>query len=353
MTKDSPAYKEFPRPDEADVADAIVKLMKREMVKTAGTGTTLRDVHSKHHGCVRAFFEIEDELAPEFEVGVFRAGRKYDAWLRFSNAGAFAPVGGVGPDTERDVRGIAIKLLNIAGPKLLDGEENATCQDFLLFTAQKFLGEGPRDFLNLMEAVTQNKVALAWFLLKRPRMSLALLQSLKKHTNLLTCPYFSCVPYALGPMAGKYSLRPRNQNLPPWPRKKGPNFLREALVRDLASSGATFDFFVQLQTHPESMSLEDGLAVWDESLSVPVKVATLTIPRQDFDSVEQMTHCENSSFNPWRVLKEHRPLGGINRVRRIVYRTISAFRHDRNGVAMFEPLAGNTDSMNRKGSENG
>jgi hypothetical protein len=341
----APAFKEFPAPDEPELAEAILALMQREMVKTAGSGTTLRDVHSKHHGCVRAVFRVDSQLPQEFHAGVFQPGKEYEAWIRFSNAGAFAPVGGVGPDTERDVRGLAIKLLDVPGPKLLDGEEGATCQDFLLFTAPKFLGAGPRDFLELMEAVISNKLVLGWFLLTHPRMTVALLQSLKKHTSLLENRYFSCVPYALGPIAVKYALQPRTTKRSSRPAKAGPDFLRETLVRELAEGDAVFDFTIQIRTHPEQMSLEDGLAIWDESVSPYRKVATLTIPRQTFDSPDQMNHCEHSSFNPWRTLAEHRPLGGINRVRRIVYRTISAFRHGRNNAPQWEPPTSSSPSM--------
>ncbi|MEK1942330.1 MAG: hypothetical protein AAAB16_18325, partial [Pseudomonas sp.] len=36
------------------------------------------------------------------------------------------------------------------------------------------------------------------------------------------------------------------------------------------------------------------------------------------------------SFNPWHALPEHRPLGGINRLRKAVYEAVSAYRHERN-----------------------
>ena len=66
-------------------------------------------------------------------------------------------------------------------------------------------------------------------------------------------------------------------------------------------------------------------------------VASITIPAQSFDSPEQDAFCENLSFTPWHCIDAHRPLGGINRVRRVVYEAISRLRHDLNAAPRREP----------------
>jgi hypothetical protein len=48
-------------------------------------------------------------------------------------------------------------------------------------------------------------------------------------------------------------------------------------------------------------------------------VATIVIEPQDIDNPLQATECEHLVLTPWHGLKEHRPLGGINRLRRDVY----------------------------------
>ena len=73
---------------------------------------------------------------------------------------------------------------------------------------------------------------------------------------------------------------------------------------------ARFDFLVQLQTDPVAMPVEDPTVVWDETASPYQKAATIRIPSQSFESMEQMQFCENLSFTPWHALCEHRPLGG-------------------------------------------
>jgi hypothetical protein len=48
---------------------------------------------------------------------------------------------------------------------------------------------------------------------------------------------------------------------------------------------------------------------------------------------------DNLSFTPWHALSEHRPLGGIQRARRVVYETISKLRHGLNNAPRKEPTS--------------
>ena len=103
------------------------------------------------------------------------------------------------------------------------------------------------------------------------------------------------------------------------------------------SAETCFDFMVQLRTNPTTMPVEDPTAHWKEAASPFVTVATIRIPPQEFTSPARKTFAENLSFTPWHTLPAHRPLGGINRVRRVVYEAISTLRHDQNGVPRLEP----------------
>ncbi|HEX3990418.1 MAG TPA: hypothetical protein VHX39_04515, partial [Acetobacteraceae bacterium] len=93
------------------------------------------------------------------------------------------------------------------------------------------------------------------------------------------------------------------------------------------------------QTDAYTMPIEDPGIAWNEADSPFLKVAALTIPAQIFDSAERVEFGDNLSFNPWRCLAEHRPLGGISRARRQVYQALSKFRHEHNGVMQAEPFA--------------
>lgn len=71
-----------------------------------------RDAHAKMHGVVKAEFIIEPNLPEELQIGLFKEAKTYPAWIRFSNQS-----GSLSPDIERDIRGMAIKLMGVAGRK--------------------------------------------------------------------------------------------------------------------------------------------------------------------------------------------------------------------------------------------
>jgi hypothetical protein len=55
--------------------------------------------------------------------------------------------------------------------------------------------------------------------------------------------------------------------------------------------------------------------------------------------LENGESCEAISFNPWNGLIEQRPLGGISRARKAVYREISRLRHGFNKQIRVGPTA--------------
>jgi hypothetical protein len=77
--------------------------------------------------------------------------------------------------------------------------------------------------------------------------------------------------------------------------------------------------------------------LWPEKLSPRVSVATLRIPRQQFNSPAQLNFEKRLSYNPWHCIAEHRPLGNQSRARRRMYWALSQFRHDMNAIPRYEP----------------
>jgi hypothetical protein len=108
------------------------------------------------------------------------------------------------------------------------------------------------------------------------------------------------------------------------------NYLREAMTQHLASQEACFDFKIQLQTDAVKMPVEDPTVEWDEQKSPYVKVATIKIPPQNFNTEERKRLDEKQSFSPWHTLPEHQPLGGVNRARKRIYGELAKFRNDMN-----------------------
>jgi hypothetical protein len=68
--------------------------------------------------------------------------------------------------------------------------------------------------------------------------------------------------------------------------------------------------------------IEDGAIEWLERDSPWLRVATLTIADQDIldeDGRAARDRVDRLPFNPWYAPEEFRPLGNLNRARRVVY----------------------------------
>jgi len=325
--------REYPQPDEAELSEKLTALLIEMLEKSYLTGTTPRDTHAKGHVIVQGEFIVDSNLSDELRVGLFAEARSYPCWIRFANTSPRPQ-----PDKKGDVRSMSIKLMGVAGEKLFRDDDNqAETLDFIMMGVPRFLAPNVPQFYDMEVALDRGGVAMVWFFLTHPRIAWTVFTSFTKCANLLEVPYFSQTPYAFDSRAVQYHIKPNQPATSRLPEKPSANFLRERLIEQLAHSDVSFDFSVQFQTDPMRMPIEDANVAWPESLSPYQKVATIKIPSQRCDSPEQMAFCENVSFNPWRTLPEHRPLGGINRARREVYPVISKFRHYRNAAPLKEP----------------
>lgn len=60
--------------------------------------------------------------------------------------------------------------------------------------------------------------------------------------------------------------------------------------------------------------------MWDEATAPYQTLGIVTFPPQNsFDQQRRVFWEDRLSLDPWRGLADHRPLGGINRLRRGVY----------------------------------
>lgn len=330
---------EYPTPDEREITEKLIVLLKGIITQRYLMGTTTRDVHVKGHAGVRAEFVVEPNLPAEFRVGVFKEPRTYPAWIRFSNSSQDPAV-----DIKGDIRGFALKLMGVEGEKLIDTKKDATTQDFIFLSTNLFLTKDAKDFYELVECGALNKkkslsdyLGILRYFATHPRVGVKLLAALRKFPHLLEMEWFSATPYLFGERAVKYAAKPWLKTKSELPRDPSNNYLRERLAEHLVREGAGFDFMVQFQLDPYREPIENSLVEWKEANTPFHKIATINIPRQKIDSPEQMAFTENLSFNPWHCLPEHRPLGSANRVRKEVYLAISEFRRSRNGVPNTEP----------------
>ena len=309
-------------PDESALTAEFIAFLKEASAKRHPTGPVLRFNQGRDSGCVQAELIVRDDLPSELRVGLFAEPRSYKAWVRFANASSRS-------DLEKDVRGMSIKIYDVPGENLTPG---VTTQDFVLNSHPVLVAGNPRDFLGLLRAMEAGGLKLALFFLSHPRSLRIGIAARANPASHLDISYWSTTPYLFGEgRAVKYVVRPCAPGAPAPPRPPGSSYLRDALRERLARSEACFDFLVQLQGDARAMPIEDATVEWKQEDSPHRPVARLRIPRQNLDEAGRAKHCEEVAFNPWHALVEHRPLGGINRARRDIYRAMAEFRAERRG----------------------
>jgi hypothetical protein len=323
---------ETPPANEADYIRNLEERLRAKIIQDNAGGIMRRDAHPKMHGLVKAEFTVEANLPDDLRFGVFSQPGTYLAWIRFSNQD-----GTINPDINGDIRGMAIKLMGVNGAKLLDDEKDEQTQDFIVISTPVFVTKDVEEFDDMIKSITGSLLAKAVFFLTHWRVVWNLLKAMKKVANPLQIRYWSTTPYLLGIHAVKYSAIPVGKACDTIPNNPGNDFLRAAMVSQLTRGEAHFDFTVQIQTDAERMPIEDPGQEWSETASPFRKVAHIKILLQEFDSEAQRNLGENLSFTPWHSLPEHRPLGGVNRARKVIYRAISKYRHIQNSTVRKEP----------------
>lgn len=333
----NPEIGEELNPNEAEDANSLAADLSRKIQRDYHRGGARRDAHPKAHGCVKAKFNVLTGLPPRMRSGVLASKQSYDAVIRFSNGSPNA----VGDDSSGDTRGMAIKILDVPGDKLFADPAHPASQDFILISSPYFFVNGSAGYTEFFRIVN-NGGLLA--LLKIPfilgisgtiNAGEMLSQTID---NPLNTAYFSVTPYQLGDASQKqvvkYSAKPCG-TLPEAQPPEGPNFLRHAMQDHLRQDSACFIF--QVQPRPDdSFSIEDVITEWPEDEAPFIDVARIEIPKQEFDTAGQNDTCESMSYNPWHSLEAHRPLGTVNRMRRVVYQIISELRFEMNDVSLQE-----------------
>jgi len=324
-------------PDEERYVDEIIAEFTAQMEALWNPGHYERGGNTKTHGVVRAELTVRDDLPERMRRGLFAEPRTYRAWVRFAGPGPYVT-------TDIDDVGfmsMSIKVMGVPGPKLLDDEQGT--QDMLCVSTPTFVTPDTRANVQLQHWSYRNAAIFYFYNLRRPHVLDSIMQFLwtKTQSSPLEGEYFSCVPYLLGDgQAMQYSFRPRldsRSRVPRLPLRPPDNYLRDAMVRTLSERDAEFDILLQLQTDPFRMPIENNAVLWPTRLSPRVPAAVLRIPRQTFDSPEQMAFARVLTYNPWHCLPEHRPLGNQSRARRKMYWALSRLRQERNGVEHYEP----------------
>jgi catalase len=341
-------------PNEIDdirrVVEALKVLLQRHREKT---GHFRSDVHVKPHGCASAEFRVLPNLPLELAQGIFQHPRTLSAMVRFSNS-ANQPQADFIPDG----RGLAIKVFEVDGERLDSGEHDIRTQDFVMVNHPVFFARNVKDFLRVEEVlvssndnplsmVTEGLTGGDWNPLnwhwREAVTAIRIASHLPAHPASNT--YYSMAPIRYGQYVAKYRIRPAGDQPGHWMDLASrlatqPDALRLMLEETLRSQQLLFEFQVQLRTSAESMPVEDATIEWPESESPYRTVALLLIPRQEIDREQNNADCRRLAFNVWHAIEDHRPLGGINRLRREVYPISAAWRLRESGVSSKTSIEG-------------
>lgn len=277
-----------------------------------------RALHRKQLTAAHGILEVLDGLPEHAQYGLFARAHEYDAWVRLSNGGLDRA-----PDSKPDIRGFAIRVLGVQGESAL-GNGPARSQDFTLINQETFGFSGSAEFVDFVMAAAGGTGALFKYVVRRygllggPRRLGSLMKRVARpFSGFATETLFSAVPMANGPYAVRVRLVPASANgdAAPAAREDWDVDFSARLARGPLHWDLQLQFFASEADTP----IEDASVNWETPYTT---VARLMLPRQDTrDSQGQAlaAKVEAAVFDPWQALAEHRPLGDVQRARKIVY----------------------------------
>ena len=224
---------------------------------------------------------------------------------------------------------MSVRLDALGGANLTPG---ATTQDFVLNSHPVMMAADTRGFMELLQANEAGGLRRTLYFLTHPKALRIGLAARTNPTCHLDLAYWSTTPYLFGPgRAVKYMVDPDVD-----PPERAAESLdggvppRRHAAR-LSESEATFDFMIQFQSDSSADADRRRVRRSGKQQDSPyIPVARIRIPPQPVDDPVRVAACERLAFNPWHCRPEHRPLGGMNRARRDIYKAMAAYR---DGVA--------------------
>ncbi|MFI5733248.1 hypothetical protein ACIA49_24260 [Kribbella sp. NPDC051587] len=267
-----------------------------------------RALHRRQLAALRAQLEVVDGLPEYARQGLFAVPATFEAWLRISNGGF-----NVAADKAPDVRGFSIKVLGVTGQGALGGA--AKSQDFALINHEHFSSATSKDFSGVVLATGSTPGGAIRRLISAPSLIPKVREVVvgirEPFSGFATHDFFSAAPVAFGPYAVRVRLAAASDQVD----STASEDWSADLYRRLAVAPLVHELQVQFFQDEATTPIEDASASW----STPyLTVARLTIPQQEPDEEFAKT-VEDSRFDPWNALVDHRPLGEVMRARKVAY----------------------------------
>ncbi|GAA4421869.1 catalase [Acidovorax lacteus] len=280
-----------------------------------GPGRTL---HRKPLAALQGTLQVLGDLPDFARHGLFAQPGTYATWVRLSNGGLDRA-----PDRVPDIRGFALRVLGVQGPSALGGDATPS-QDFALINQEAFAFATTGPFVALVEAAARGPAALLGHLVRTHGLW-ALPRELAKFKRTVGRPFggfatqafYSAAPIACGPYAVRVRLVPAASNGAP--DEAAAKDWGADMARRLRAGSLHWDLQLQYFASEAITPIEDASVDWPTPYTT---VAKLALPQQNLDSAAAQafaTQVEGSVFDPWQALAAHRPLGEVQRARKVVY----------------------------------
>jgi hypothetical protein len=306
------------------LAQDVMKLQLIAM-RRRGASSTMRAFHAKQlFATRRASLRIADDVPEDLRIGWVSPGRTYPIVLRFSNAGEIPQ-----PDDKPDLRGVALRVFasgNEHHDLLMTNFPVSHARDagefvaFALATAggliQKLLGVvgltfryGPAEVARMLRNVQAART--------------------QKVESLACETFWSRGAYRWGPsLAVHLSLKGVSDSMAQVASHDA-QYLSEELIHRLQNADVRFELRAQRYQNERMTPIENTAVEWLERDSPSRTIAYLTIEKQDAGAADARADSqtiEEIRFNPWNTTDEFRPLGNLNRARKLAYDASSAQR---------------------------
>lgn len=377
-----------------EISAMTVKLQEKR--KGLQDDEVLRGVHPKSHGCLDAEFLVNKDIPESLRVGLFaQPDRCFRAKIRYSNADVLkradidADESSGAKVMKHGSRGMAIKVLDVDGPVLLEDSDRKN-QDFLMVNTPEFAFRNVRDYRRLTAALlaSENGAKPDFFFIPAVMLSLGMMDGHGKVApaspddtdemkrlragfenldfvfsgyndedvqgvlnaraivekiqatsvrNPLNANYFGAAPFRFGSdRVMRFSVTPLGDGTPEEDldqeemKSLHVDYLSHALSAAIAKNETIkLSFWLQIANACDIKGKEVTMI---ENASVPwdpVKFEPVEVAQiviYPNQAATLVDACKQELFTPWHALEAHEPLGGINRLRKPVYSASAEFR---------------------------
>jgi len=286
-----------------------------------------RSFHSKAvFAAVDGKLRFADDLPEDLRFGFAAPGKSYQTIVRFSNASSAGQ-----PDHRADMRGVALRI------KVSENEQH----DLLATNFPVSHARNARQFVAFAKATAGGTLSRLMGIVRLmftlgPFETIRMLRNIsagrrRKVSSMALETFWSRGAIRWGDrLAVRYLLRPApDAPAAPPPSETDPDYLSGEFAKRLQAGDIRFELCVQRYQDEQSTPIEDTAIEWTEKASPPVKVAELTISKPASGMAEAFINTrliDELAFNPWNTTDEFRPLGNLNRARKVVYDASAAHR---------------------------